>query len=256
MQVVSYGGGTNSTAMLVGMVEKGEPVSLITFADTGGEMPHTYEYIELFSAWLGGNGYPAITIARRCDLNGDVLTLEQNCLSTNTLPSIAFGFKTCSQKFKIQPQEKFFNNYGPAKEWWKAGNTITRCVGYDAGEPQRAKPYSDDKYTNRYPLIEWGWGRDECVDAIRRAGLPQPGKSSCFFCPSMKKHEIIQLNKRYPELAQRAIEMEQNATLTSITGLGRGFSWEKLIKADEAQLDLFPESPFEIDCACYDGEGE
>ena len=37
------------------------------------------------------------------------------------------------------------------------------------------------------------WGRDDCVAAIARVGLPQPGKSACFFCPSSKKHEIITL---------------------------------------------------------------
>ena len=33
MNVVAYGGGTNSTAMLVGMHEKGIPVDLILFAE-------------------------------------------------------------------------------------------------------------------------------------------------------------------------------------------------------------------------------
>jgi hypothetical protein len=254
LQVASYGGGTNSTAMLIGMVERDEKVSLITFADTGGEMPHTYEYIDLFSEWLVKEGFPPITVVRYRTKNVEGLTLEDDCLSKKTLPSIAFGFKTCSQKFKIEVQEKFCNNLELSRTEWKAGNLITRLIGFDAGEPQRAKEYKDTKYVNRFPLIEWNWFRDDCVKAISRVGLPQPGKSSCFFCPSMKKGEIIQLSKRYPELALRAIEMERNADLTSIKGLGRSFSWEKLIAADEAQYKLFPESPLEIDCNCYDGE--
>ena len=35
--IVSYGGGTNSTAMLVGLWERGERPDAIVFADTGGE---------------------------------------------------------------------------------------------------------------------------------------------------------------------------------------------------------------------------
>lgn len=35
--MASFGGGTDSTAMLIGMWEKGEKVDLILFADTGGE---------------------------------------------------------------------------------------------------------------------------------------------------------------------------------------------------------------------------
>ena len=37
MLVVSFGGGTNSTAMLVGMSERGIIPDAILFADTGGE---------------------------------------------------------------------------------------------------------------------------------------------------------------------------------------------------------------------------
>lgn len=48
MNVVSFGGGTNSTAMIVGMYLHKIPVDLILFADPGAEQPHTYEYIEVF----------------------------------------------------------------------------------------------------------------------------------------------------------------------------------------------------------------
>ena len=44
MNVVSFGGGTNSTAMIVGMYLHKIPVDLILFADPGAEQPHTYEY--------------------------------------------------------------------------------------------------------------------------------------------------------------------------------------------------------------------
>ena len=62
VNVVSFGGGTNSTAMIIGMYLHKIPIDLITFADTGGEQPHTYEYIEIFNEWLkktwhsGNNG--------------------------------------------------------------------------------------------------------------------------------------------------------------------------------------------------------
>lgn len=52
MNIVSFGGGTNSTAMIIGMYLHKIPVDLILFADTGGEQPHTYEFIRVFNAWL------------------------------------------------------------------------------------------------------------------------------------------------------------------------------------------------------------
>lgn len=46
INIVSFGGGTNSAAMLVGLHQHGIPVDLILFADTGAEQPHTYCFIE------------------------------------------------------------------------------------------------------------------------------------------------------------------------------------------------------------------
>lgn len=135
---------------------------------------------------------------------------------------------------------------------WRAGHRITKIIGFDADEPQRAaKDYSDKKYTYWYPLIEWGWGRDECVAVIRREGLSQPGKSSCFFCPNSKESEIRELNGVYPSLMARAVAMEENAELTTIKGLGRGhFAWKDVIATDE----MFPFLPDrEMPCDCYDG---
>lgn len=240
MNVVSYGGGTNSTAMLIGMWERGIPADLILFADTGGERPETYLHISEFSEWLKSHGMPEIVIVRSTGK-----TLEQDCLDRNALPSVAYGFKTCSQRWKAQPQEKFLNNCEAVKAHKSAGGEITKLFGFDADEPQRAKPYPG----NRYPLIEWGWGRDECIKAIDRAGLTRPGKSACFFCPSSKAHEILALPK---DLQDRAIAMEKNAQLTTVKGLGRNFAWADLIRADRAQIDMF-KSNVEIDCGCYDG---
>lgn len=94
--VVSYGAGTNSTAMLIEMVKHGERADLITFADTGGERPETYAYLTMFSAWLVSKDYPAITTVKK---GGRTETLEENCHRMKMLPSVAYGFKSCSQKY-------------------------------------------------------------------------------------------------------------------------------------------------------------
>ena len=47
MNIVSYGGGANSTALLVGLYQHRIPVDLILFADTGAEHPHTYAYLDI-----------------------------------------------------------------------------------------------------------------------------------------------------------------------------------------------------------------
>jgi hypothetical protein len=249
MIVISYGGGTNSTAMLIGLHERGIKPDLILFADTGGEKPHTYDNVKVVNEWCKRIWFPEIvTVAAHGK------TLEQDCLDRHALPSIAYGFKSCSQRFKMQPQDKYLNNWPPAKEVWSAGHKVTKLIGYDADEHHRTqKDYSDDKYDFWYPLVEWDWGRDECIKAINRAGLPQPGKSACFFCPSSKPHEVRYLKVAYPELAQRAIEMEKNADLTSIKGLGRNWAWADLLATDDMFSDDEYYSGIDIACGCYDG---
>ena len=61
MNVVSFGGGTNSTAMIIGMYLHKIPIDLILFADPGAEQPHTYEFIQTFNVWLEKHGLPTIS---------------------------------------------------------------------------------------------------------------------------------------------------------------------------------------------------
>lgn len=254
MNIVSYGGGTNSTAMMIECVKRSVKVDLILFADTGGERPNTYNYIGIFNEWLVSNGMPEITIVQAVNAQGDKITLEENMLRLKSLPSVAYGFKTCSQRFKIAPQDKFMNNWAPAQAEWAAGRKITKLIGYDAGESHRTKKdYSDNKYDFDYPLVRWGMGRQECIDSILNAGLCLPGKSSCYFCPNSRKTEIRHLAEVYPELAKRAVEMERNADLTHISGLGRTFAWGDLLATSDMFPDGYHYTP-EMSCDCYDGE--
>lgn len=250
--IVSYGAGTNSTAMLVGLHERGERPDLILFADTGGERPEIYRHRDTVSDWCESIGFPRIVTVQTQDREGNYFTLERRCVEHKMLPSIAYGFKACSEKHKRRPQDKYVNHWQPAKDAWATGERVVKFIGFDADEERRATIAEDVKYAYRYPLIEWDWGREECVEAIARAGLPQPGKSACFFCPSSKPREILELGRTHPELLHRALAMEANAELTSVKGLGRSFAWADLVRYSEAQLDLFSHTP-EIPCGCFDG---
>ena len=245
---VSYGGGTNSTALLIGLYHRNIIPDLILFAETGAERPDTYKFIEIFNKWLKDKKFPQITTV--CNKKG---TLEQDCLNRNALPSLAYGFRSCSDHFKIRPQHRYIKQWQPAIDCWNAGQRIIKMIGYDAEEWHRIRT-GDKGYENQYPLVDWGWTRKKCIDVIKEEGLDTPGKSSCFFCPSMRKSEILALNKIYPDLLKRAIKLETNAKLTTIKGLGRRYSWEELIMADEQQVKLLEETDLpETICSCYDG---
>lgn len=257
---VAYGGGVNSTAFLIEFVRLGIKPGLILFSDTGGERPATYLFVQQFSRWLQSKGFPEIRTVRKggriLNKDGKVENLEENCIRHKMLPSIAYGYKTCSEKFKTRAQEKFIRHFPETKAILKSGKKLLKVIGYDAGEPHRAKPYVHHEYEYWYPLIEWGWDREKCKQVVRDAGF-RPAKSSCFFCPSMTKPEILELRDQYPELLARALQMEDNAkeNLLTVKGLGRRFNWREFIeqlKADPKAACKW-EGDVETPCGCYDG---
>jgi hypothetical protein len=259
--IVAYGGGTNSTAMLCGFRERGIRPALILFADTGGELPHTYEHLRVMSdkcqEWFG---LPIETVFKT--YKGEFEGLEGECIRRKQLPSLAYGYKACSLKYKQEPQRKRI------RQWMDANGckTVTQAVGFDFAEGHRATYVASNDLgkgrtaTNWFPLIAWQWARKECAEAIARHGLPQPGKSSCFFCPAMKLREILRLRDQVPEYYERAIALEENVKVKGPKqGLSFGVKWSEIVKADDDQLKLFAwldeNDPRHVPCGCYDGEG-
>ena len=192
--IVSYGGGTNSCACILTMYELDIKPAAIVFCDTGAEKPHTYEHIETMNFWLDSVGWPRIVTARA---SGE--SIEENIVRRETLPPIAFGWKTCSQRWKRQPFIKWCKDNGYIE--------YTMVLGIDAGELHRADKFPE----NYYPLIDCGYDREDCIELIKRYGLQQPGKSACYMCPSSKKQEVVDLKREYPTLYARACAIEEAA---------------------------------------------
>ena len=51
--VLSFGGGVNSVALMVVLLQEGLPFDEAVFADTGGEVPETYQYLEIAKKYPG-----------------------------------------------------------------------------------------------------------------------------------------------------------------------------------------------------------
>jgi hypothetical protein len=230
--LAAWGAGTDSTAMLIEMVENGEAVDHVLFADTGDEHPRTYAFIPVFRAWLAERGIASSIVRNEVkDFKNwpPYRTLGENCLTNGTLPSIAFGFSSCSQKWKAAPQNRWAETWVPAQRIWAAGGKVIKLIGYDCS-PADQRRYAeragieDPRYDYRYPLREWGWHRADCVARIAAAGLPQPGKSACMFCLAAKPDEL----RDYPAWAlRRIVLMEARAKPRLRTSEGL---WRKTVK--------------------------
>jgi hypothetical protein len=226
------------------MIARGIRPDLITFADTGGEWPETYNFLGIIDEHLSRNGFPTVTIVRHQGRHNRYKTLEENCLVNETLPSLAFGRKACSPKFKARPQEQFREQWEPAKRAWRAGERVVVAIGYDAGptDCRRSKIPETKKYSYRYFLREWGWDRERCKAEIAAVGLPIPRKSACFFCPAQKPSDLAELVDRHPNLADRILAMEANAAphLRAIQGLwGNGCKGMRGAQARPGSMSVF-----------------
>lgn len=225
--VVSYGLGVDSTAVLVGLYKHGIRPDAILFADVGSEQANTYAYLKVINTWLRSVGFPEVTVVRYQASrfkHAYYETLDGNCLANRTLPSLAFGMKGCSLKWKAAPLDKYVDsNFSSVLA---SGRKVQRLIGYDcsaADNKRFAHAQSKDaspKYTYFYPLQNWQISREGCMELIRSVGLPVPPKSSCFFCPAMKQFEVLALSK---DELRRIVAIEHVAApnLKTVVGLWR-----------------------------------
>jgi hypothetical protein len=255
---VCFGSGVDSTAMLVAMHEAQLRPHVLTFADTGGEKPETLHHLAAMNRVLAQWDWPQIDVCRKVPMaSTGYEDLYGNCLENQTLPSLAFGMKSCSLKWKKIPQDQFLKgvkkgqNQRPPHPVWvdaqRRGERIIKLIGYDCGRADQRRSARlqthDDEFDYAYPLQLIGWGRAECVDAITRAlgANLVPVKSACYYCPASKRHELFWLAAHHPELLERALHLERVALTGKHSRFDQvdfGASWEDVV----ANADSFPSS--------------
>ncbi|MCG2841271.1 hypothetical protein L6Q21_09790 [Sandaracinobacter sp. RS1-74] len=226
--VAAWGMGLDSTAMIIEWVSRGLRLDAVLTADTGAERPETYEYLPLFQRWMNARGIPnhiVRYVPKRFKHWPPYFTILENCLTNATLPSASFNRKSCSQKWKIAPQDKWVEQWPPAQATWRRGGKVLKLIGYDAS-PADSRRYdhslgrTDLRFDYRYPLREWNWDRLACARRIRAEGLPVPVKSSCFICAAMKTEEVASLPRWCLRLIV-LIEARAAPRLRNVEGLWR-----------------------------------
>jgi len=185
---LSYGGGVNSTALLVLNENK---IDEAVFANHGGDYPDTYDYVK----YIERQGFP-ITVIKPCVEGFD--NLYDYCIYKRLIPSRMFRW--CTDKFKINPITKYVNT--PSK----------MLIGFCLDETKRVK--SEFRYrkgiVGQYPLITNEITRKDCIQIIKNAGLKVPRKSCCYFCPFSRRLEARELLLNYPDLYQKCKLLEKN----------------------------------------------
>ena len=196
MNVVSFGVGQNSTAMIILMYNQNIKIDEIIFADVGNESPETYAWLPIFKKWMKKKGLKFTTV--RSHLG----TLREDYFKNKIIPFRAF--RSCTDKFKIQPIRKYLKSAYPDCKHFNM------YLGIASDEKHRAKESRRKYQTMFYPLIEKNVDRKGCVKIIEDEKVPVPPKSGCVFCPFQPKRGWKNLLKNHPDIFDECIEFEEN----------------------------------------------
>jgi 3'-phosphoadenosine 5'-phosphosulfate sulfotransferase (PAPS reductase)/FAD synthetase len=206
LNYISYGGGVQSTAMVLmaldGVIERPD---MVVFADTGSEMPQTYHTVSKIEQICKENNLPFYTTKSETkSIEGK--SLHDWYMEKKSIPMI--GIRWCTGNFKVQPVRSFVKQFADKtkpKPWLNA------WLGITSDERRRARLKSDVKFeTISYPILHIT--REECKTYISK-NYPdlEVAKSGCFCCPYADKHHWINLKKNYSYLFDLALTMEKNA---------------------------------------------
>ncbi len=222
MNIVSFSGGKDSTAMLLMMLEKGIQVDRVICVDTTKEFPQMYEHIEKvqamieplkieivkidFDYWLGerllskgkragehGLGWPDMRNRWCTQLKMDAFTsaLCGNDLIANKWPSV----KGQTQKNKL----------------------YTQFLGITFDEKSREQSSKQAGRNVRYPLVEWQITEKQALEYCYSKGLDWDGlyekfhRVSCWCCPLSRIRELRVLYNDFPELWKDLQEMDKKS---------------------------------------------
>lgn len=215
MRVISYGGGVQSTALLV-LAAHGElgTVDAALFANVGddSEHPDTLRYFREHAKGYGErHGIPVIELHRR-RRTGEVETLMQRLERVKRAVPIpirvangAPGNRTCTMDFKIAVIDRWLREHGVKKE-----QPAECLIGFSWDEIERlGNKRASKRSAPVYPLIDRRLTREDCKRLIERAGLAVPPKSSCFFCPFHRPSAWARMRRDEPELFQKSVELER-----------------------------------------------
>jgi len=212
---LSLGAGVQSSTLAL-MIAHGElePVDAAIFADTGWEPRKVYDWLDWLQAQLP---YPVYRIQRgnlREDLISRARSTGQRFAAVPwhmIMPNgdRALGRRQCTKEYKIEPLTKKARELlGLAPRQRAKGVLCEMLIGISTDEALRMKPSLHSWKEHRWPLIEKGMARHDCLRWMEKKGYPLPPKSSCIGCPYHNDHEWRAI-KADPEAWADALMMDE-----------------------------------------------
>jgi hypothetical protein len=247
MKIVSFGGGVQSTAMVVLAAQGKIEVDAFVFSDTGFEQSIVFDFLEKYTLpMLEKAGIP-FYIAKCEEFAGKLhgKTTYANWLlppffhldgdsEIGRLPAY------CSTNWKRKIIERFLKKEYDAKRY-------ELIMGFSIYEMHRAgRMKSTKKYQYKFPLLDLKMSRGDCVALVNRTFNAPPPRSSCYFCPNHTQHEWHEvMNSKDRE---KVIEVDRMIRTTILDGV-TCYLTADCKPIDEIEFDEKNESIFSRFCA-------
>jgi hypothetical protein len=246
LRVLSLGAGVQSSALAIAASrgDIGPRPDFAVFANAGRERKKVYDWL----AWLTPQLAFPVFIAQREGLDLGELTLAvargERPLSGSPIPPLFLADpegvvpKQCSKEFKTRVVSKFIRDrlgLAPGERAPKHFK-IELWLGISMDEIARAKRNEIPWFTNRFPLIEAGLSRRDCISYLTSIGFPEPPKSSCIWCPFRRKAQWKEMRDNEADDFSAACDYDDAWRI--IPGLtGRAYISDERIPLRDLDLD-------------------
>ena len=218
--VISYGAGTQSTALLLYALENGingvKP-DYVIFADTGWEPATVYKWLEKIKKFVKEKYDFEITVTSNGNIKEDIIAGKDG----KRFASLPFytmdkdGKKgmvrrQCTQEYKIVPFNRKIRDILGYQPRQRVNEVVHVWKGISIDEVQRVKPSLITWQVHEHPLVDvLGWDRSQCIEYVKSFGLGDPPKSSCIGCPFHNNEVWRSMKMHYPEEFEDAVKIDK-----------------------------------------------
>lgn len=188
LKALSFGAGVQSTAILHLIIEgKLDRPDLVVFSDTGWEPSAVYAHLEEIRKLLEQHSIPFYAV--RLHEEGILSSFLPNKGSGGTPPLTGWRPKEngklekfmltrqCTLNYKIVPIKRLYRDLRDPDQ------QVEQWLGISTDEVRRVKDSRVAYIKNKYPLIELGLSRADCLSYLASIGASKPPKSACVGCP-------------------------------------------------------------------------
>jgi hypothetical protein len=216
LRTISYGGGVQSTALLVLAAQGRIDFRTFLMANVGhdSESAGTIVYLEEYAKpYAAEHGIELVVLDRVMVRSGETRTLFGELTKPGSkslkipvrMSNGAPGTRSCTADYKIQVIARELKRRGATKD-----NKAVIGIGISLDEIQRANNRRCDPHEDIvYPLLDLGLRRSDCARIIRDAGLPVPPKSACWFCPFHRPETWHDMRRDDPPTFEKACQLEE-----------------------------------------------